>query len=122
QALRAAVFRVLRKEGEAINLEDLTQSVYRELRCDGFKLYDRFARDPMGNNQTKERLLAMIVAEFCTEGLTRISLESLGLVRVTYDEKGIRNATAAVARAVPALKDNAAAIVHFLLDLMRRYR
>ncbi|MDA9505843.1 hypothetical protein XI09_14610 [Bradyrhizobium sp. CCBAU 11386] len=53
QALRAAIFRVLRKEGEAINLEDLTQSVYRELRRDGLKLYDRFARDPMGNTQTK---------------------------------------------------------------------
>jgi hypothetical protein len=76
----------------------------------------------MGNNQTKDRLLAMIVAEFCTEGLTRISLESLGLVRVTYDERGIRNAAAAIARAVPALKDNAAGLLHFLLDLMRRYR
>jgi ATP-dependent helicase YprA (DUF1998 family) len=122
QALRAAIFRVLNKEGEAITLEDLTQSVFRELRREGFKLYDRFARDPMGNSQTKDRLLAMIVAEFCTEGLTRISLESLGLVRVTYDERGLRNAAAAVERAVPTLKGKAIELVHFLLDAMRRYR
>ncbi|MDA9478896.1 hypothetical protein XI03_31295 [Bradyrhizobium sp. CCBAU 65884] len=122
QALRAAIFRVLRKEGEAINLEDLTQSVYRELRRDGLKLYDRFARDPMGNTQTKDRLLSMIVAEFCTEGLTRISLESLGLVKVTYDDRGARNTAAAITRAVPALKDKAVGLVHFVLDVMRRYR
>ena len=122
QALRAAVLRVLQKEDEALNLDDLTQSVYRELRRDGFKLYERLARDPMGNNQTKDRLLAMIVAEFCTEGLTRISLESLGLVKVTYDERGIREAGAAIERAVPQLQGKATLIVHFLLTLMRRYR
>jgi ATP-dependent helicase YprA (DUF1998 family) len=122
QALRAAIFRVVRKEGEALSLEDLTQLVYRELRREGFKLYDRFARDPMGNSQTKDRLLAMIVAEFCTEGLTRISLESLGLVRVTYDEKGVRNAAGGIERAVPTLRGKAVGLVHFLLDAMRRYR
>ncbi|WP_271567555.1 hypothetical protein, partial [Bradyrhizobium sp. CCBAU 11386] len=71
---------------------------------------------------TKDRLLSMIVAEFCTEGLTRISLESLGLVTVTYDDRGVRNTVAAITRAVPALKDNAVGLVHFVLDVMRRYR
>lgn len=122
QALRAAVFRVLKKEEEALNIDDLTQSVYRELRRDGFKLYDRFARDPMGTNQTKDRLLAMIVAEFCTEGLTRISLESLGLVGVDYEERGVRQTASAIECAVPKLAGKGAAISRFLLDLMRRYR
>lgn len=122
QALRAALFRVLKKEGEAISLEDLSQSVYRELKRDGFKLYDRLARDPMSTSKTKDRLLAMIIAEFCTEGLTRISLESLGLVSVTYDAKGFESTSDAVARAVPALKNKTTGIVHFLLDVMRRYR
>jgi len=122
QALRSAVFRVLTKEGEPLSLEDLTQLVYRELRRDGFKLYDRFAREPMGNGQTKDRLLAMIVAEFCTEGLTRISLESLGLAKVCYDEKGVRNSSAAIERAVPHLKGKTTELVHFLLGSMRRYR
>ena len=122
QALRAAVFRVLRKEGQAIGLEDLAQLVYRELRRDGFKLYDRLASEPMGSTQTKDRLLAMIVAEFCTEGLTRISLESLGLVRVSYDDRGVRNVSSAIERAVPVLNGKGAALAHLLLGLMRRYR
>lgn len=122
QSIRAAIFRVLRKEGEPLNLEDLTQSVYRELRRDGFKLYDRFAQDPMGSNPTKDRLLAMIVAEFCTEGLTRISLESLGLVKVACDDRGVQQTSAAIERVIPALKGKATSISCFLLDLMRRYR
>lgn len=122
QAVRAAIFRVLRDEGEPVNLEDLTQSVYRQLRREGFKLYERFAREPMGNNPTKSRLLGMIVAEFCTEGLTRISLESLGIVKVKYDAKGLRNAAEAMERAVPALSGKAEAIAHFFLLLIRRHR
>lgn len=122
QALRAAIFRFLRKEGEPVNLDDLTQSVYRQLKKDGFKLYERFAREPMGSSPTKDRLLGMIVAEFCTEGLTRISLESLGLVKVQYDAKGLRRTAEAMERAVPALKGKAEAIAHFFLLLMRRHR
>jgi len=121
-ALRSAIFRVLQNEVEALSLEDLAQLVYRELKRDGFKLYDRFARDPMGNTQTRERLLAMIVAEFCTEGLTRISLESLGLAKVHYHDRGVRNVSDAIGRAVPNLLDKAEHIARFILDLMRRYR
>ena len=121
-ALRAAVSRALRNEDEGLNLEDLSQLVYRELRRDGFKLYDRGARDPLGNTQTRDRLLAMIVAEFCTEGLTRISLESLGLVRVGYHERGVREASAAIERYVPELSGKGEKLAHFFLNLMRRYR
>ncbi len=121
-ALRAAISRVLKKEDESLNLEDLAQLVYRELRRDGFKLYDRLARDPMGNTQTKDRILAMIVAEFCTEGLTRISLESLGLVRVGYHERGFREVSAVIERAVPPLSGKGEGVAHFILSLMRRYR
>jgi hypothetical protein len=122
QALRAAIFKSLRSEDEPIGIEDLLQSVYRELKRDGFKLYDRFAREPMATSKTKDRLLAMLVAEFCTEGLTRISLESLGLVRVGYDKKGIRNVTRAMEDAVPQIKDRGELLAQFILDLMRRSR
>lgn len=122
QAVRAAIFRVLKEEGEPISLEDLTQGVYRQVRREGFKLYDRMARETMGSNATKDRLLAMLVAEFCTEGLTRISLESLGLVKVSYDSRGLRNVSAAVEKTVPELKGKGDRIVHFILLLMRRYR
>ena len=122
QALRAAIYRALQREDEAITLEDLNESVYRQLKRDGFKLYDRFARDPMGTSKTKDRLLGMMVAEFCTEGLTRISLESLGLIRVSYDEKGLRNISAAIERAVPALSGQGIRIAEFILLIMRRYR
>lgn len=121
-ALRAAIFRALAKEEEALSLEDLAEFAYRELRRDGFKLYDRLTRDPMGTTKTKDRLLAMIVAEFCTEGLTRISLESLGLAKVGYHERGIREASAAIERTVPQLSGKGEGIAQFILGLMRRYR
>jgi ATP-dependent helicase YprA (DUF1998 family) len=122
QALRAAIYRVLSGEDEEISLEDLAQLVYRALRRDGFKLYDHLARDPMGNTQTKDRLLAMIAAEFCTEGLTRISLESLGLVGVSYDERGIRQVSRSIADAVPTLGDKAERVAHLVLGLIRHSR
>ena len=122
QALRGAIFRAVKKEDEPISLDDLSQATYREMRRDGLKLYDRFAREPMGSTPTKDRLLAMIVAEFCTEGLTRISLESLGLINVTYDPNGFRKAVAAIEKAVPAVKGKAEMIVYFIAGVMRRYR
>lgn len=122
QALRAAIFKALRNEDEPIGIEDLLQSVYRQLKHDGFKLYDRFAREPMATSKTKDRLLAMLAAECCTEGLTRISLESLGLLRVGYGRKGIRNVARAMESAVPQIKDRGELLAQFILDLMRRSR
>lgn len=121
-SIRAAVFRSLESEDDPLSLEDLALLVYRELKRSGFKLYDRFARDPMGNTPTRDRLLGMIVAEFCTEGLTRISLESLGLVKVRYNERGLRETSAAIAHAVPRLAENSNHISLLILDLMRRFR
>lgn len=122
QAMRAAIFKSLRNEDETIGIEDLLQSVYRELKRDGFKLYDRFAREPMATSKTKDRLLAMLAAEFCTEGLTRVSLESLGLVRVGYNSVGVRNAARAMEEALPAFKGKGELLARFILDLMRRSR
>ncbi len=122
QALRAAIYRSLKKEDEAVNIEDLLTSVYRELRRSGFKLYEQLSREPMATTQTKERLLGMIAAEFCTEGLTRISLESLGLVAVGYNESGLQRTARAIESALPSIRGNGLAIASFILDLMRRSR
>ncbi|MBA4130091.1 MAG: hypothetical protein C0519_01560 [Hyphomicrobium sp.] len=122
QSLRAAIFRSVATSDEPLNIDDLTHAVYRELRRDGFKLYDRLSPEPLGSQKTKDRLLALIAAEFCTEGLTRISLESLGLVDVSYDPNGLRATAAAVASAVPRLAPQAEAVVHLILGIMRRYR
>lgn len=89
----------------------------------GFKGYrEYFGREAMGTKQTKKAVLAMIAAEFCTAGLTRISLESLGIVKVGYDQAGMRRVADAVGLAVQSLEGSAEGVAHFILSLMRRYR
>lgn len=121
-AIRAAIFRVMKQETEPLNLEDLSDCVYRVLKRNGFRLYDRLASDPMSNSRTKDRLLAMIVAEFCTEGLSRISLESLGLLQVGYHRRGVEAAAFAIESAVPRFTGKGESIVNLILLLIRRSR
>ncbi len=83
-AVRGAIVRTLdRDPDEPQDLQGLRDGVWGMLRREGFCLYDRRNPNPMTTATAKDRLLALIAGEFC-RGLRRVSLESLGLVKVSY--------------------------------------
>lgn len=122
QAVRGALFSVLHEEDEPVGLDDLARATYRRLKREGFKLYTRLRGDALSSIQAEEAVLGMIAAEFCTEGLTRISLESLGLVRVEYSERGLLKVANAIAALGGLDDDDARSLVQLILALMRRSR
>lgn len=69
-----------REEDEASDLRVLRDGVWRELRRDGFQLYDRRDSEPISRTAAKDRLFALLATEVCAGGMLRLSLEVLGLV------------------------------------------
>ena len=85
EAVRGAMLDALQTAPEAINLYDLRDQVWRRLAKQGFALYDRASlRSPLRNQQAKDRLLALIIAE-ATMGGSRQSMEGFGLMTVLHD-------------------------------------
>jgi hypothetical protein len=121
QAIRAAMVRALRREAdEPLDMLGLRDGVWNMLRRDGFRLYDRRNPEPMSNVSAKDRLLSLIAAEVCG-GALRVSLESLGLVRLAYER------AEAISRRLadqlpPDRRELAPALVKFLFDLIRHSR
>ena len=121
QAIRSAMVKALQREAnEPLDLKSLCDGVWRALRHEGFRLYDRRNPEPMSTTAAKDRLTALIAAEVCG-GALRVSLESLGLATVGYE-----NAPAIARRVADLLPSGrqalAPALVRFLLDLMRHSR
>lgn len=121
QALRAAIVRSLTRAGdEMLDLESLKDGVWRELRQEGFQLYDRRNPEPLSSSSAKDRLMALIASELCS-GALRLSLETLGLMEVHY--KGEDQIAQYVASAMPSNKINLAQpLVRFILDQIRYSR
>lgn len=121
QAIRSAMVKALQREAnEPLDLQSLCDGVWRALRREGFRLYDRRNPEPMSATAAKDRLTALIAAEVCG-GALRVSLESLGLATVGYE------GAPAIARRVaellpPGRQALAPALTRFLLDLMRHSR
>ena len=121
QAVRAAIVRVLEEaNGEATEIDRLANDVWRRLRRKGFALYDRQDPDPLSSGAAKDRLLQLVVAEFCSASLSRLSLESLGLVAVGYENT--RALSRRLTRDFPRHEPIIEPLVEFLLDLIRRSR
>lgn len=121
QALRAAMVEALKRaEDEKLDLEGLKEGVWRALRREGFRLYDRRNPEPLGNTAVKDRLLALIVGELC-DGALRLSLETLGLMEVQYH--GEDQVVRSVAQSLPERRRHfAQPLVRFLLDQIRYSR
>ena len=82
EAIRGAMLDVLEKASEPVDLYDMRDQVWRRLARQDFALYDRASlRRPLPNQQAKDRLLALIVAE-ATMGGSRQSMEGFGLMSV----------------------------------------
>lgn len=121
QALRAAMVQALRREtNEVLDLMGLRDGVWASLKRHGFKLYDRRNPEPLNSNTAKDRLIALIAADLCG-GPLRLSLESLGLIKVRY-EGDTRIAQRLAERVPPEHRGMAPALVSFFLDLIRQSR
>ena len=122
-ALRSAVVQVLRKYSEdKMDLEWLFEEVYKHWHKQGLPV--------MINHQglliqqkakMHDLLMGRIAAEFFTPTGRRNSLESLGLVRVEYDEKLISRLKRDISEWIPEHNQNASdALIYFLLETIRR--
>lgn len=121
QALRAAMVQALKRAGnEMLDLEGLKDGAWRELRREGFQLYDRRNPDPLSPMSAKDRLTSLIVSELCN-GALRLSLETLGLMKVHY--QGEDQIARTVGSALPeGRRHMAEPLVRFLLDQIRYSR
>ena len=119
QAIRSAIVSVLEKYDEGIDIRELSDNTWRELKKTGFQLYDRRDPTPLRREHAKDRLFALIVAEFCA-GNSRWSLESYGLVKVEYENA--EKISEHLADKFPEHKKITQPLVNFLLDLIRRSR
>ena len=121
QALRAAMVQALKRSGnEMLDLESLKDGAWRELRREGFQLYDRRNPDPLSSMNAKDRLTGLIASELCN-GALRLSLETLGLMEVHYE--GEQQIARALIATLPEGRQHLAEpLVRFLLDQIRYSR
>ena len=118
QAIRAAIVQTVESNSdEPLDMRALRNNVWSILRRDGFRLYDRRDPTPMPMASAKDRLFALIVAEFCGSPL-RVSLEALGLVRISY--RGADKIAHTLTKNLPhEHQDLAPSLADFLFDLVR---
>ena len=130
-ALRACITNAVLEDGneDFMSLNDATQEAWHQLGTVGqaaFKLHHQDGDSPMSNKNAKVLLGAHVVAEFCASGLARVSLESLGIVGVSYDPDAIAAVADAVASSgvsgVTLGRRSCSEFVALALDLIRRAR
>jgi DEAD/DEAH box helicase len=126
-ALRTAICQVAaRREGEPIGLNRLTDEVYEVLTADGARqglFWDPTAREPLDRVRAKKELTGRNVAEFCGAAGRRISLESLGLVTVTYEARALKTLVDQLRRELPGpVAAQAEALALLLLENFRERR
>ena len=120
QAIRAAVIEALKRADEPVDVRSLADDGWRLLAKQGFRLYDRRNPDPLRGEAAKDRLLQLIVAEFCAGSMSRLSLEALGLAGVDYE--GVDLIESKLQGAFPEQANIIPSLVRFVLDLVRRQR
>ena len=123
EAVRGAMLDALQTAPEAINLYDLRDQVWRRLDRQGFALYDRTSfHSPLQNQQAKDRLLALIIAE-ATMGGSRQSMEGFGLMTVLHDgvDKVVRDVEQRLSSS-PDLSRFIEPTVKLLFSMMRQSR
>ena len=108
---------------DAPGFADLTDRVWRHLAPEGQTALSRFRGDRRNRDSARRLLTAHIVAEFCTAGMARVSLESLGIAHVVYASHVMADLAAAVEESAANLDTTAATdFAALALDLIRRDR
>jgi len=127
-ALRSAIRHVVRGRETPINARQMAEQIFSHWQQDGRQaiLLDANGDIRTDRHDVTEILLGAIGAEFCTPGGRRNSLESLGVVHVTYDEARLRplrqKIRACWPEALPKDDRSIEAMIHFLLENIRRER
>ena len=122
EAIRGAMLDVLEAAADPIDLYDLRDQIWRRLSRDDFALYDRASlHRSLPNQQAKDRLLALIVAE-ATMGGSRQSMEGFGLMSLLHE--GAERVIKDVKRRLSSseFEDIVAPTVELLLSMMRQSR
>ena len=124
-AVRAGVARAIAGAiGEdAPQLSDLAEKVWRQLKPEGQTALKRFRGARLTSMSARSLLVAHVVSEFCTAGMARVSLESLGIAHIAYEQRPISTIASAVQKVAPDMDLEAAAnFVGLAFDLIRRDR
>lgn len=121
-AVRAAVYGALRDEQEPMELEELARLILKRWKQEGRPVVlDSEGRLQSSSSAIKDQMTGFVVAEFCTPGGRRNSLEALGLVRVTLERFKLKRLLEAVR---PLVSDDfdgdIEQLVLILLESMRR--
>jgi superfamily II DNA or RNA helicase len=121
-SLRTAIYQTIINNNEPLNFEDVTGFVLKYWR----KFGEPIVLDANGNiienrQRMNDQLIGAIVAEFCTPGGRRNSLEALGLIRVSYENKKYNQLKEIVKEFIPKnIESSIDALIHNLLESIRR--
>jgi ATP-dependent helicase YprA (DUF1998 family) len=125
QAIRAAIVSVLNRQDdgdEPLRIVDVRDETLRVLRDRGkrdFAILRPGGLEKLTSNETKDRLLGWVAAEFCSRGQARLSLVGLGLVHVDYEVKLVDQVARKIAKAVPDVTPYATELTKLFLDYIR---
>lgn len=120
-ALRTAILQVIRQAEKPYDFDTLGYQVMKFWKRDGEAvLYDEEGHRIDETEEIRSRLKGKIAAEFCTPGGRRNSLEALGAVRITWEPEILQRLSGWVARRLPETANDAPALVHILLETVRR--
>lgn len=123
-ALRSAIYSVLDNADEPMDLELLAEKIFKHWQKQGQPvMLDAQGQLRTGRQEMRDILLGKIAAEFCTPGGRRNSLEALGLVRVEYDQRKLRNLISLLKDSLPDhRKETVEPLCHFFLENIRRQK
>ena len=127
-ALRTCIAHAIQEGGgeSVFGLHEIRNTVWRLMGPEGRAAYrtHHWSTAQVSEITAKTTLLAQIIAEFCTTGLARVSLESLGIVCVDYYEpERIERIAERLMRCGSGFDEKTAkAFTVLALDLIRRWR
>jgi ATP-dependent helicase YprA (DUF1998 family) len=127
-ALRSAIRNVLKERTSPLGAPQLAEFIFQYWERDGQKavLLDVNGDMCHDHQDILAILIGLLGAEFCTPGGRRNSVESLGVVNVTYDEQRLRLLTQKVKsfwpKALPSDDESVNSLIHIFLENIRRER
>lgn len=123
-SLQTAIYQAVTNCDEPLNFEDVTDLVIKYWRKYGMPIILDSNGNVIENRQRMyDQLIGAIIAEFCTPGGRRNSLEALGLIKVSYEKSKFTMLKENVSRFTPEnIKGSIDALIHILLESLRRER
>jgi hypothetical protein len=120
-ALRTALWQVVSNAATLLDFPQLTREVFDHWQTTSDPvLVDGSGILRSGWETIRHDLMGKIAAEFCTPGGRRNSLEALGAIRVTYDQSVLDHLSRFTAASLKLAESEAVALVHILLESLRR--